>query len=232
MAALIMLYFAFTNPNVIARWTGADYGLILVLIVLTLIAFVFTRHRLMRLPRSAILIGNAAFVIALTATLFAHHLDFPLNPDYPLAEPLAPVWATVTFRVDLSAVPRHSAGYQPLQPRTDRAAAVSANAGRITLAGLFLLLMIFAQVFTTVYDYIPVIGPLFRDRFWLVFAALGVVMVLPLLLLRLPQPSSVERLSKDWLWVVPLFGALTLFYVAWTPRSPASVRINHTPCVC
>ncbi len=47
-----------------------------------------------------------------------------------------------------------------------------------SLAALFMLVMIFAQVFTTVYDYIPVVGPLFRDRFWLVFLALGVVLVL------------------------------------------------------
>jgi len=225
MAALIMLYFAFTSPNVIARSTGADYGLILVLIVLVLIAFVFTRHRLMRLARSAILIGNAAFVIALTATLLAHHIDFPLNPgSYPLAEPLAPVWATVTLGLtcllfpvillDISLYSRELIARQP---------SLRMLGGSFTLAGLFLLLMIFAQVFTTVYDYIPVVGPLFRDRFWLVFADLGVVLVLPLLLLRLPQPSPVERLSRDWFWAFPLFGAFALISVAWTPSSSTSV---------
>ena len=56
--------------------------------------------------------------------------------------------------------------------------------GAFTLGALFLLIMIFAQVFTTVYDYIPVVGPLFRDRFWLVFWMAGVVMLLPLLLVR------------------------------------------------
>lgn len=231
MAALIMLYFAFTSPNVIARWTDADYGLILVLIVLALVAFIFTRHRLMRLSRAAILMGNAAFVIALTATLFAHHIDFPLNPgSYPLAEPLAPGWATVTLGLtcllfpvillDISFYSRELIARQP---------SLRMLGGSFTLAGLFLLLLIFAQVFTTVYDYIPVVGPLFRDRFWLVFAGLGVVMVLPLLLIRLPQPSPVERLSRDWRWAAPLFGALTLFIMAWTPSSPASVPAQpHT----
>ena len=225
MAALIMLYFAFTSPNVIARWTGADYGLILVLIVLAVIAFVFTRHRLMRLPRSAILLGNAAFVLALTATLLAHHIDFPPDPgSYPLAEPLAPMWATVTLGLtcllfpvillDISLYSRELIARQP---------SLRALGGSFTLAGLFLLLMIFAQVFTTVYDYIPVVGPLFRDRFWLVFAGLGGVMVLPLVLIRLSQPSPVERLSRDWLWAAPVFGALILFTMAWASRPLAIV---------
>ena len=44
--------------------------------------------------------------------------------------------------------------------------------------------MIFAQAFTTVYDYIPVVGPFFRDKFWLVFLLAGLGLSLPLLLVR------------------------------------------------
>ncbi len=41
------------------------------------------------------------------------------------------------------------------------------------LASLFLALMILANVFTTVYDYIPIVGPFFRDKYWLVYLAVG-----------------------------------------------------------
>jgi hypothetical protein len=37
--------------------------------------------------------------------------------------------------------------------------------GAFLVGGFYLLVMIFAQVFTTVYDYIPVIGPFFRDKY-------------------------------------------------------------------
>jgi endonuclease/exonuclease/phosphatase family metal-dependent hydrolase len=43
--------------------------------------------------------------------------------------------------------------------------------------------MILAQVFTTVYDYIPVVGPFFRDKFWFVYLLAGIALVLPVLLL-------------------------------------------------
>jgi endonuclease/exonuclease/phosphatase family metal-dependent hydrolase len=55
-------------------------------------------------------------------------------------------------------------------------------AGGFALGIFFLLLMSFAQVFTTVYDYIPVVGPWFRDQFWLVFLVGGVILFLSFLL--------------------------------------------------
>jgi endonuclease/exonuclease/phosphatase family metal-dependent hydrolase len=47
-----------------------------------------------------------------------------------------------------------------------------------TLASGFLLVMIFGHVFTTVYDYIPVVGPFFRDKFWALHFALGLLLTL------------------------------------------------------
>jgi endonuclease/exonuclease/phosphatase family metal-dependent hydrolase len=225
LAALTLLYFAFTGPNVIARWTGADYGLVFGFTVLAFSVFAFARHWAMRLPRNVILIWNAAFVIVLTATLLAHHIDFPMNPGaYPLAEPIAPGWASVTlaltcllFPVILLDVSLYSRELIARQP------SLRALGGSFTLAGLFLLLMIFAQVFTTVYDYIPVVGPLFRDRFWLIFAVLGVVMALPLLMVRSIDQSSDKRFSKDQAFSIAILGAFALFSVAWPLSPPASV---------
>ena len=38
--------------------------------------------------------------------------------------------------------------------------------GSFAISAVVLLLLIFGHVFTTVYDYIPLVGPLFRDRFY------------------------------------------------------------------
>jgi endonuclease/exonuclease/phosphatase family metal-dependent hydrolase len=179
----------------------------------------------MRLPQSVVLLWNAAFVITLTATLLAHHIDFPMIPGaYPLAEPIAPAWASVTlvltcllFPVILLDVSIYSRELIARQP------SLRALGGSFTLAGLFLLLMIFAQVFTTVYDYIPIVGPLFRDRFWLVFAMLGVVMALPLLTVRKIDYSSDKRFSKDWALSIVALGAVALFSAVWPWSKPASV---------
>ncbi|MFN8598257.1 MAG: endonuclease/exonuclease/phosphatase family protein [Anaerolineae bacterium] len=230
MAALVMLYFAFTSPNVIARWTGADYVLIISLIVLALSVFALGYRYVIRLPRNVILIWNVAFVIALTATLLAYYIDFPTTPSgYPLAEPIAPAWATVTLvltcllfpviLVDVSVYSRELIARRP---------SLRALGGSFTLAGLFLLLMIFAQVFTTVYDYIPVVGPLFRDRFWLVFAVLGIVIVLPVFLVHSTTPASDQRPSKYWQFMIVLIAASAMFNTVWSWSKPASVPEQPT----
>jgi endonuclease/exonuclease/phosphatase family metal-dependent hydrolase len=90
--------------------------------------------------------------------------------------------------------------------------------GAFSLAALFLLVMIFAQVFTTVYDYIPLVGPFFRDKFWLVHLVLGLVLVLPLPLLRLRAASITQGIPAPAAGVVLL--SLGAFLAAWwtSPR--------------
>ena len=56
IAALTLLYFAFTSPNVIARWTGDNYLFILGLVLFALIIFVVSFNRLLRLPRGVIVL--------------------------------------------------------------------------------------------------------------------------------------------------------------------------------
>jgi endonuclease/exonuclease/phosphatase family metal-dependent hydrolase len=86
--------------------------------------------------------------------------------------------------------------------------------------------IIFAQVFTTVYDYIPVVGPLFRDKFWLVFLAGGCVLTLPVLLLRKATFDQTEEQgdNKLSLHIGTCMALITLVVVSGilltTPRAP------------
>jgi endonuclease/exonuclease/phosphatase family metal-dependent hydrolase len=65
-----------------------------------------------------------------------------------------------------------------------------------SIAALFLFFMILAHVFTTVYDYIPVVGPLFRDRFWLVYLIAGLGLALPLLLVARSAYQLIDGISQ------------------------------------
>jgi endonuclease/exonuclease/phosphatase family metal-dependent hydrolase len=91
-----------------------------------------------------------------------------------------------------------------------------------SITSLYLLLAIFGQVFTTVYDYIPVVGPFFRDKFWLVFLVLGLGVTLPLLSgkAREKQEYSPDRVLQ-WSLVVIAAGAfVSLLILAPRPTSP------------
>jgi endonuclease/exonuclease/phosphatase family metal-dependent hydrolase len=81
----------------------------------------------------------------------------------------------------------------------------------------------FAEILTTTYDYVPVIGPLFRDRFWFV-VALPTACLVAALLAVIPSQLSALRPSPAFagglvaLALVALGGAA---YVQANPASPA-----------
>jgi endonuclease/exonuclease/phosphatase family metal-dependent hydrolase len=80
------------------------------------------------------------------------------------------------------------------QDLADRRPSTRRLGGAFTLAGLLLLFLIFAQIFTTTYGYVPLVGPPFRDNFWLVYLLAGFGVALPVLLVR-PGSYSLGRAS-------------------------------------
>ena len=193
-SALALLYFGLTSPAVISRWSEASYPAIALLLPgiaalwLGLWAAVPRFRARLTAPRALELL-NGFFLIALAVLLFTNRVDFPADPAaYPLAAPAPSPFAWLALFavlllhpvifVDFALLAQALIDGLALTPRP-RLAAAAVFAG-----ALWLLLISFAHVFTTVYDYIPIIGPLFRDRFWMVYTAAGLGMALPLLLTR------------------------------------------------
>jgi len=233
ISALTFVYFALMSPNVIARWTGVAYPLVVSGLVLTLGAWgwvlIAHPHRLLRVPPAIVLLWNVVFVLALALTLRAHQIDFPADASaYPLAEPAVPLWGRLALWALLLSCPvvildfalclRELLATRPTLPQLG---------GGFAVGALWLLVLILAQVFTTVYDYIPVIGPWFRDRFWLVFLAVGLGCALPALLaFRGRADSPVEEPpSPGGAPFTPLWAGLCalILIAAWglSPRPPA-----------
>jgi endonuclease/exonuclease/phosphatase family metal-dependent hydrolase len=188
ISVFVLVYFAFASPGVIARWTGADYRLVVSIALLALCLFVYllTGRRLMAvLTLRTVVIWNVLFVLALAWTLLAHQIEFPPEAGaYPLPEPPVTPLHHVPLVLMLILFPIILVDFVLFTRELIAANPPSWVLGTsFTIASLFFLLMIFAQVFTTVYDYIPVVGPLFRDRFWFVFLFAGIVLTLPVLLL-------------------------------------------------
>ena len=89
-----------------------------------------------------------------------------------------------------------------------------------TLALLFFLLMIFAVIFTIVWDYIPLIGPFFRDMCWFVFLVIGLGISLPV---RLVKKQTLNFKIKLVGVIVLLTGAtiISAFILELTPKKPS-----------
>jgi endonuclease/exonuclease/phosphatase family metal-dependent hydrolase len=200
-AVFVLLYFAFTSPAVIARWTGASYLLILIVLLLALsgcvIGLAWKPALLARLKPGTLLAWNVLFVLCLTLTILAQQVHFPSTPaGYPFT-PSLPPWQEVPLVLMLLLAPVILVDFTLFSREISiEKPSIRLIGGSFALGSLFLLVMIFAQVFTTVYDYIPVVGPLFRDKFWLVFLVSGLVLTLPTLLVQKTTFDHAEDVVK------------------------------------
>jgi endonuclease/exonuclease/phosphatase family metal-dependent hydrolase len=190
VSALILCYFAFASPHVMARWTGVSALPIVSMAALVLGLFALllaARPGLLSALTPGMVLGwNLIFGLSLVLTILAHQVNFPADTGaYPLPEPPVTAIYHIPLFLTLLLFPVIVVDWMLLVRElvAGRPSFRTLGAG-FSLASLYLLLMVFAQVFTTVYDYIPVVGPFFRDRFWLVFLVAAAVMALPVLLVR------------------------------------------------
>lgn len=230
--AFLMLYFAFISPTVIARWTGTSYLLIVAMLGVAwfLFSLLLSRPRFVRLlARGPVLAWNALFLISLVLTIGLHQVAFPADPSvYPLAAPAASPLALIPLLVMLLLSPVVLLDLV-LFARASRAEhpEVSQLGGAFGLAALFFLVLVFLHALTTIYDYTPVIGPLFRDRFWLVYLLAGLGLSLPVLLLRQKEfdlpPHKQGFLVEGGLAVLFLGSVLAVWLTA---PHPADARLS------
>ena len=175
--------------QVVARWTGYSYPAIVITLLVVLVLFtsaVRSKRIVSRMAGWLVLLWNGLFVLFLVLTIWPHQVPLPAAPqlypiDPPAVSPLAEVFlflmlvfAPVLF-VDFMLFAR--------QISLERPSLRQMGLG-FSIASVFVLFMVFFQVFTTIYDYAPIVGPLFRDRMWLVYLLVGLGLFLPLLLLR------------------------------------------------
>lgn len=223
-SVLALVYFAFASPVVIVRWSGGSdlwitIAVIAALVLLLLLWPTLSRARFLQSPR--IFLGwNLLFALALGLTLLLYSVPFPASADgFPFEQSDPGIIGQVALFAMLLLHPviyldfgllAKTLGEEKPAPRT--------LAGGFALGAVSLVLLIFAQIFTTVYDYIPVIGPWFRDRFWLVVTLPAAVMALAVFLARGGIPAAFHERRR---WSISFYlgmfiGIPLIFLVFWT----------------
>jgi endonuclease/exonuclease/phosphatase family metal-dependent hydrolase len=231
MSAVVLLYFVFLAANLVTRWTAANYQFVIFTLMLSLSAFGFlltSRHAraVLRSPRF-LLVWNILFVTALVLTIVRHQVALPSDiRAYPIGAPAVVPLGRVPLLILLLAWPVVLLDFIVF---TQEIVALKPSnrvlTGSFTFASLYLALMIFAHIFTAIYDYVPLVGPYFRDKFWCVHLAAGMVLGLPVLSLR-QTPSSDEPSRPfgsrgGWPWVVALAGLMGIVASIVTAARPA-----------
>jgi endonuclease/exonuclease/phosphatase family metal-dependent hydrolase len=238
---LTLVYFVFSAPGVLARWTEGNYVIVVSMISLMAsgwVAIILSRPTwLERISPLATFAWNLLFTFSLLGTVLVHRVPFPMTPDSPpvvighpnLVQQIPLVLTLLLFPVifldfDVFA-------------RTIRKATLSPKmfvAGML-LGSLALVLLVFMNIFTNVWGYVEPISPFFRNKYWLPFALIGGVVTL-LGLLQIPKtPASKNSvrnsLPLSWavllggIFVVTLLSALVTDRVIPNAGDPASLIV-------
>ena len=172
---LTLVYFAFSAPDVIARWTEGSYSFIVLAVSLLAAGWVLLMllrpQLLQNIDRRLVLVGNLAFTLCLTATILVHAVPFPPAFDSPAIMVAAPVWWQAIppiLMLLLFPVLFLDLGLFVEQVRQ------AAPSPRQLLPGLLvgclvLILLVFANIFTNVWGYIKPVSLFFRGKFWLAY---------------------------------------------------------------
>lgn len=229
-SVVLMIYFAFASPTVIARWTGFSYPVIVITLitVITVFGILLRAERFAAwLTRGIILGWNILFIVMLVLTILSYQIAFPSNPDaYPLDVPTASPLAAVFLFLMLVSFPIIFIDFLLFIRQISREGPSQQQIGKgFATAALFFLIMVFFHVFTTIYDYAPVIGPFFRDRFWFVYLLAGLGLGLPLLLVRkesflLEKPDMSNPFTPLVLGSLSLLSVIALYLTTARPATP------------
>ena len=204
---LALVYFAFSAPAVIARWTQGNYFLIVTTVSLLSVGWAFlalTKPDLLgRIPHRALLIWNLFFSLSLTMTLLAQRISFPLTPNSPAVTVGNPNWIQylpligmlLSFPViylDLGIF------FNVIQQANPSPRMLAPG---MLLGSLALVLLVFINIFTNVWGDIQPISGIFRNQFYLPFLLITGTITL---LAWLKHPS--ESISISDLNGVPFIG--------------------------
>ncbi len=168
-----LVYFVFSAPAVIARWTQGNYPLIVSAVSLFSLAWAWlaiTRSRLLeRITPRRLLAWNVLFTLSLTGTILAHRVAFPPALESPEVVVGAPTWLQqVPLGLMLLLFPVIFADVRAFLIRLEAPAASAWRTAPGILAGGFaLILLVFMHIFTNVWGYVKPVSLPFRNAFWL-----------------------------------------------------------------
>jgi endonuclease/exonuclease/phosphatase family metal-dependent hydrolase len=208
---LALVWFSFSAPAVIARWTEGDYTLIVILISLLSLGWILLSLLrptwLERVTPRGLILWNALLTLSLTATILAHRVAFPPAPDSPPVIVTAPTLAAqIPLYLTLLLFP---VLFLDLRLFLDRIR-VAAPAPRdlvpgILLGGFVVILLIFAHIFTNVWGYVKPVSTPFRNQFWLPYFALTGLLTLLVWRGKTIRPSpATQGESLHLVWAVLL----------------------------
>lgn len=181
-ASFIFIYFVFSSPGVLARWTEGDYliiHLVLILFIMLIAIFGFRKIIYLERLRLVLVVWNGLFLISFIWNILLHRVNFPS------LENLTPVVVTEsTFFTNLITyvmlilspvifvnIAWFSNFIKPSKPN-------KLVWPLLRSVGL-IIVCIFILIFTNTWGYVGEISKIFRNQFHIPFIIAGIVLIAP-----------------------------------------------------
>ena len=211
-----LVYFAFSAPAVIARWTEGNYTLIVAAISLLSTGWVLLSlsrpHWIERINLRLLVLWNLLFTICLTGTLLAHRVPFPSTPQSPAVLVGVPNGLQqIPLALMLLLFPVIFLDMQVFLNQIQMSPTPRGVAPGILLGSTALVLLIFVHIFTNVWGYVKPVSLPFRNAFWLPYLLLAGGATLLIWRAKRAEPDSEQGTVGifPWPWAV-LLGAIFL----------------------
>ncbi len=211
---LILVWFAFSAPSVIARWTEGSYPLIVIIISLLALGWVLltlvSPHFFDRLGHRLLVVWNILFTVCLTGTILAHGVPFPLTPSSaPVVVGPPALWQAVPLVLLLLLFPVIFLDLRFFLDQVNRATPSPVRlVPGILLGGFVLILLVFSNIFTNVWGYVKPVSLIFRGKYWLPFFLSAGIITLLIWRLKKISPSAVRESGSEFPWAWTLLVGL------------------------
>ena len=228
---LTLVYFSVSAPAVIARWTEANYTLIVAAVSLLSLLWVWLSISqpglLGRISRRFLVAWNLLFTASLTLTLLAQRVSFPPTLDSPPVVVGAPgVLQMIPLVLMLLLFPVLFLDLQVFIQKMQLSTLPSRSLAPGILLGSFsLIVLIFINIFSNVWGYIEPISPPFRNTFWLVYFLLsgGITLLAWRAQTGYPAAEAEPVGGRPWVGAVALSVIFLATLVFARPTTPAQV---------
>ncbi len=237
---LILVWFAFSAPAVIVRWTQSDYLPVVAAISLLSLLWVWLSLQfpgwMGRVSARSLFVWNLFFTLALVGTLLAHQVAFPPDLSSPAVVISAPsFWQQIPLVGMLLLFPVIFLDMRLFIGQLQQAALSTRQlAGGIILGGMLMVLLVFAYIFTNIWGYVAPISTLFRNLFWLPFLLLagGISLLAWAGSHELPILTTDAPLERQRAWSIGLAVVfiVTLIF-AWPVHKAPAVEVEKNSLV-
>jgi endonuclease/exonuclease/phosphatase family metal-dependent hydrolase len=237
MSGILLIYFAFSSPGVISRWTGSNYmavNMIMAFSTFGMIMLLVNNSRINFFKGWHLFCWNLLFMLTLVGSIYLHTIDPPQMPNSQ-AVIVENQGATIHFitylMLFLSPVLFLNITLFGKKILIEKPVSLAIE---LTLSCLFLLILIFILIFTNIWGYAGNISGVFRNKYYLPFLIPGLGMIFPYLLgikknIQLPASILPSTHSQIMIWITLVLCciiSLGIFFTQSTPP-PIFLRVNQ-----